>query len=437
MNKSSRRSIAVPVLTAATAALALLAGCGSSDNAGSGTPTGPAAGIVEVVGSDNAETYKPVIDAFEAANQGITVKYTQIPFDQFNATMQQRLTAKDSTIDVYTVDQPRVSQLAAKGFLEDLSDLDERARKSTSDASYQANLFKEKLWSVPMWNSTQLLFYNKDALAKAGVAAPTADPAKRWTWQQVEAAGKKAQAAGIKYGLLMEQAEAYYQLQPLAESLDGGSGVTGDDALTPAVTTDGWKKAMTWYGETFASGLSPRGIGGFQTGPVFSGGNVAFFVGGPWDIGIFAKAKVNWGVAPLPYFEGGKPVTPTGSWSLGINPASDNKAAARRFLEFATLDAAGNLATTQATTIIPANTEAEAKYLPKLESLAGAKSAGVAALISHEIEKTAVGRPATVGYIQFEEVLGKAFADIRNGAEPAARLEQATGQLDEAWKQIR
>jgi multiple sugar transport system substrate-binding protein len=418
----------------------VLAGCGNNSSPGTAPAAdqGPESGTITVVGSDNTETYAPVIKAFEAANPGIKVTYSQVPFDQFNATLQQRLGAKDSTIDVYTVDQPRVSQLAAKGFLVDLTDLDERTKAATSQASYDANRFRDKLWSLPMWNSTQFLFYNKSALQKAGVTPPPADPEQRWTWEQVAEAGKQAQQkSGIKYGLLFEQAEAYYQLQPLAESLGGGSGITGDDALTPAVTTDGWKKAMTWYGGTFASGLSPRGIGGFQTGPVFSNGDVAFFVGGPWDIGIFASAKVDWGIAPMPYFEGGKPVTPTGSWSLGINPASKQQGMARKFVEFATLDTAGNLATTEATTIIPANTKSEAQYLPRLEKLAGARSAGASKIVAYEASKTAVGRPVSVGYIQFEEVMGKAFADIRNGADAASRLESATGQLTEAWKSIR
>lgn len=330
-----------------------------------------------------------------------------------------------------------MAQLAAKGFLVDLGDLDGKLKEVTSSGSYDANHFKGKLWSLPMWNSTQFLFYNKAALKKAGVTPPTADPQQRWTWEQVAAAGRKAQDAGIKYGLFLEQPEAYYQLQPLMESVGGGSGITGDDMLTPAITTDGWKKALTWYGETFSSGLSPRGIGGFQTGPVFSDGNVAFFVGGPWDIGIFAGSKVDWGVAPMPYFEGGKPYSPTGSWSLGINPASKQQGMARKFIEFATLDPAGNKATTDALTIIPANTQAEAEYLPGLEKLAGERSAGVADLVKYESAKSALPRPVSVGYIQFEEVLGKAFADIRNGADAPQRLEEATAQLNDAWKSIK
>jgi multiple sugar transport system substrate-binding protein len=433
-----RNLFALPA--AALAAALLLAGCGgsSASNSPATADPGPATGTITFTGTDNAETYQPVIKAFEAKNPGIKVTYTQIPFDQFNATMQQRLSAKDTGIDVYTVDEPRVSQLAAKGFLTDLSDLDAKVKTSFSAAADKTNHFRDKLWSLPMWNSTQYLFYNKTALAKAKVTPPTADPQLRWTWEQVEAAGRKSmQAGGTKYGLFMEQPEAYYQLQPLAESLGGGSGITGDDALTPAVETDGWKKAMQWYGATFASGLSPRGIGGFQTGPVFAAGQVAFFVGGPWDLKIFGSSKIDWGVAPLPYFQGGKPVTPTGSWSLGINPASKQQAMARKFVEFATLDPAGNLATTSTTTIIPANVAAQKQYTPKMDAFSGAKTAGAAAITAYESEHTAVSRPVSVGYIQFEEVMGKAFADIRNGTNPGTRLQQATQQLNEAWKSIK
>lgn len=417
-----------------------LAACsgGSSSQGGDSADPGPETGTINLLAADDESAYAPVITAFEAANPGITVDFSQVPFDQFNATLQQRLDAKDETIDVYTVDQPRVAQLAAKGFLVDLSDLDAQLKDATTPAQYDANHYQDTLYSLPMWNSTQFLFYNKTVLQEAGITPPPADPSQRWTWEQVSEAGRTAMdKTGISHGLFFEQPEGYYQLQPLIESAGGGSGITGDDMLTADITSEGWVKALTWYRETFESGLSPRGIGGFQTGAVFSDGNVAFFVGGPWDLGIFAQSTVDWGVAPMPYFEGGEEYTPTGSWGLGINPASTKQAMARKFIEFATLNAAGNKATTDALTIIPANVEAEAQYLPGLETIAGEKSAGAAAIVAYESANTALPRPVSVGYIQFEEVLTKAFADIRNGADAKTRLDQASQQLTDAWKAIR
>ena len=58
-------------------------------------------------------------------------------------------------------------------------------------------------------------------------------------------------------------------------------------------------------------------------------------------------------------------------------------------------------------------------------------------IMKDDAEHTAVARPRSVGYIQFEDIMTKAFADIRNGADPKARLDQATQEITTAWKQLR
>lgn len=427
------------VIVAATLAGALAA-CGSGGSGGSGGSDGAsqaadAAGPIQFVGPEDPKTFAPVIAGFEAKNPGLKVTYTQVPFDQLNSVLQQRLAAKDDSIDVYTVDQPRVAALAARGFLTDLTALTDKVKSAALPGQYEVNVFRDKLWALPIWTSDQFLFYNTELLEKAGVQPPSSDPAKRWTWEQTVEAGKKAQEkAGAQWAVIPEQIEQFYQLQSLAESLGGGSGITGPEMLTPAITTDGWVKAMTWYHGLFANKLAPRGVGSFQTSPLFSEGKVAFFAGGPWDVGTFAAAKgLKWGVAPYPYFQGGKPVTPTGSWSWGVNPASKKQTAAQKFIEYAALDPEGNLQTTQNTTIIPSGKAAFEKYVPLLD----AKAKGVGEIMKDDAEHTAVARPRSVGYIQFEDIMTKAFADIRNGADPKARLDQATQEITTAWKQLR
>lgn len=433
-----RPRLRIALAAAVAGALGVLSACGSGGGS-TAADSGPASGTVQFVGPEDPKTFQPVIAGFEAKNPAIKVKYTQVPFDQLNNVLQQRLAAKDKSIDVYTVDQPRLSALATRGFLVDLSDLTGKVKGSAVSGQYDVNVFRGKMWALPIWTSDQFLFYNIDLLKKAGIAPPPKDPAKRWTWEQTGQAGKKAQAdGGAKWAVIPEQIEQFYQLQSLAESLGGGPGITGPDMLTPALTTDGWIKAMTWYHDLFTKGLAPRGVGSFQTSPLFAEGKVAFFAGGPWDVGTFSAAKnLNWGIAPYPYFAGGKPVTPTGSWSWGINPASANKSAARAFIEYASLNPDGNLLTTKNTTIIPSNKAAFAKYVPTLDALGGAKSAGVGAILTYDDQHTAVSRPRSVGYIQFEDIMTKAFADVRNGADPRTRLEQASAQLKAAWAQLR
>ncbi|UFU05433.1 sugar ABC transporter substrate-binding protein [Ruania halotolerans] len=429
----SRLAAAAAVLTSGALALAACSDESPTPSADEATPS-----AINLLGPEDPATFAPLIEGFEAEHDGYSVEYTQVPFDQLNSTLQQRLGAEDSTIDVYTVDQPRVAQLAAQGYLVDLTDLADEAQEVMSPTMYDVNVIGEEMWAASIWDSTQLMFYNVDALTAAGVEPPSSDPAERWTWEETVAAAEQVQAAGeTEWGLILEQIEYYYQLQPLMASLGGGSGITGEDALTPDITNDAWVEAMTWYGDLFADGLAPRGVGSFETSPIFADGESAFFVGGPWDVGVFSESETNWAVAPMPYFDGGEQVTPTGSWSWGINPASQNQAAALLFLEYATLNPEGNLLSTEATTIIPANAEAAAEYLPQLEELAGDRSAGVADLITYELENTAFARPLTVGYVQFEEVMNTAFADIRNGSDPAERLAEATSQLEDAWSQLR
>ena len=140
------------------------------------------------------------------------------------------------------------------------------------------------------------------------------------TWEQLTADAKKAKDAGAQYGFLFGQFDRYYQLEPLPVQLGGSVGATGNGNLTPDFTSDAWVKAFTWYGSLFADGVSPRGVKSEQTDPAFLAGRAAYMVEGPWLLPQLQASKVDWGVAPQPVFEGGKPATPTGSWSLGDEP---------------------------------------------------------------------------------------------------------------------
>lgn len=431
------------IVAAATTALALtgglLAGCSSSPSTAAGSASGPGTNTTQTVsftGSDGAATYAPVIKAFEAKYPKITIKYTQLPQTSFSSTMQQRLSGKDSSIDVYTVDAGDVPELAAQGFLVDLSALKAQTKAITSSDEYKTNLFRGKQWALPVWTSTQLLFYNKGALTKAGVKTPSLSPSEPMSWEQlaIDAAAVQKKG-GTQSGVLFEQPAAYYELQPLAESLGGGSGVTGSNGLSTDINNAGWTKAMEWYSSLYKSGVAPR-VPNLQSQAYFLDGKTGYYIGGPWDVGIFASSKLSWGIAPLPKFATGKQVTPTGSWSWGISPYSKHQAAALAFAKFASLTTEGNRATTEATTIIPANTKAAADYLPSLEKLAGSKSAGVTAIMTYQTH-TAVNRPNTVGYVQFESIADKAFSDIQNGADVPSRLAQLKQQIQVAWKSLK
>lgn len=405
---------------------------------GSLQPTKAQDGVeLSFVGPEQPSAMEPVIAAFEAANPGITVTYESVPFAQLNDILQTRLGSGDATPDIFTADQPRIPALVSRGFLMDLTDAAGDISELVLPSAIEASTVDGRLYALPVSTSTQLLYYNRDLLEKAGLTPPPADPAQRLTWEQVAKDALTAQQAGAKWGFMFDQVSRVYQILPLPESLGGGNGVSGDDALTPEITNDAWVKAAEFYGKLFADGLAPRGIAPEQTPDLFANGEVAYFVGGPWWIPKFAGTEgLNYGVAPHPYFEGGEAVTPTGAWSWGVNPNSAHPEEALAFIKFATLDTAGALETAKGIAIPPANRAALEQYLTQ-ESFTTENISGVSDLIRYELENTAVIRPRTVGFIQYEEIVGRALEDIRNGAPAQATLEAASEELAAAWSRLK
>jgi multiple sugar transport system substrate-binding protein len=231
---------------------------------------------------------------------------------------------------------------------------------------------------------------------------------------------------------VFEQVNRYYQLQPLPESLGGGPGLTGPDLLEPDITNDAWVQAFEWYGKLFAEQISPRGIPPEQTTSLFTDGQVALYVGIPTNPTLEeakSKGQLEWGVAAHPYFDGGKPVTPTDSWSWGINPFSDKQEAALEWLEYVALTKEGSLQGAKNVPVPPTQVGAFREYINQL-SKSPTEPSGMGDLINYELENTAVHRPRTIGYVQFEEVLNTAFEDIANGADPGSTLQRASGDLD-------
>ena len=373
-----------------------------------------------------------VLDAFAEDHPTITVEYDNVPFDQLNSVLEARITNKDGNPDVYWADMPRIAALAARGYTTDLTEQFEPYRDAWDAASYEGSSADGRLQGVPIANSTQLLYYNKDLLDAAGLEYPSADPESRITWEQISADAQAAVEAGAPNGLVFGQVDRYYQLQALPVSLGGSAGATGDDNLTPDVTSEPWVEAMEWYGSTFESGISPRGVAAEQNDPAFLAGSTAYQVQGPWLLPALQASEVNWGVALHPYFEGSEPVTATGSWALSMNPFSTEKEAAAIFMKWMSVDGGSGYIQNMPEPELPANVEGKTSYYER-DVFASEEGKKAAEIIDYETANTAVNRLSTVGYVEFEEVMGRAFADVRNGADPAAALETAEQELNTAW----
>jgi multiple sugar transport system substrate-binding protein len=423
---------------ALTAAAALtIAGCATSGGSSSSSPltlpsTDPTA-TIHVVSVQGLQTndMQDVVNAFEKAHPTIKIVWQTVPFDSETSILDTDIANKQGNPDVYYADEPRIPALVARGEIQDLTSIFGSYKDQFNPSAWDANLVDGKLYATPIADSTQLLYYNKDLLAKAGITPPPATPTSPITWDQLAADAVKAHAARATYGMAFGQPDTYYQLEPLPVELGGSKGATGQGNLTPDITSNAWVQAMTWYGKLFSSGASSTAENSTNADPDFYAGKSAFLVDGAWVLPDLQKSTFNWGVAPEPVFQaGGTNATPSGSGSYAMNPFSKNKGAAAIFLKWLSID--NGYVTYRANPELPVSPSGAKAYFAKpIFSTPGGKDAE--AIIDYQTAHTAQARLATVGYVEFETIMGNAFADIQSGADPKTTLETAATQLKTAW----
>ncbi len=385
---------------------------------------------IRVAGILPLEEMQPILDAFAAEHPTITVKYDESPFENLASVLQTRITSKTGDPDIYWANMPDIAAQVNRGYAADITDQFQGLTDSFSTSTLEATTVDGRLFGLPIANSTQLLFYNKTLLDAAGVEYPSADPENRSTWEDIAAGAKKAIAAGAPNGFLFEQ-QNYYQFEPLPVQLGGSVGATDEGNLTPDLTGKAWVDSMSWLGSLYKDGISPKGIPSNQYGALFQGGSLAYFVGGPWNLpALNSQTETQWGVAAQPVFEGGKPVTPTGSWALSINAFSKEKPAAAIFLKFMAVE--DGYIKYRPSPELPATTTAEPLYFDRdvFKTDEGKKAEKI---IAYETANTAVNRVGTIGYIEFDKILTDAYADIVNGGDAAEVLQKAQDDLTTAW----
>lgn len=139
---------------------------------------------------NDAKNFQAVIDAFQAKNPGISVKYSSSA--DFNTVLNVRTSSGDYP-DLSAIPQPGVvKDLAAKGVIVPVpADVLANIKRNYSPAWQNLGKGNDgKVYGVfHRVNVKGLVFYNKAAFAKAGYTVPS-------TWVQLQALTKKMETSG-------------------------------------------------------------------------------------------------------------------------------------------------------------------------------------------------------------------------------------------------
>lgn len=313
----------------ALACLAGLAGCGRSDHRTT---------IRFWAMGREGEVVQELIHDFEARNPDLRVDVQQVPW---TAAHEKLLTAfvGRATPDVSQLGNTWVCEFVALGAL---APLDGRvaASRLVDPADHFAgiwatNIIDDRLYGIPWYVDTRLLFYRRDLLAAAGHPEP---PTTWAQWRAAMADVVRAGGAGT-YGILLPVNE---WAQPTILGLQAGSPLLADDGTRGAFREPAYRRAFTWYVNLFRDGLAPP-VSNNEIANVyqeFSRGTFAMYITGPWNIGEFrrrlpAEQQGAWATAPLPGPDAATPgVSVAGGSSLVVFKDSAHADAAWRLVEY-------------------------------------------------------------------------------------------------------
>jgi ABC-type glycerol-3-phosphate transport system substrate-binding protein len=373
------------------------------------------------------------VEAFEAEYPDINVELEEYPFTQLFDVIEIKLGSQSSNFDVVLTDATMVSGYAYRGFIAPLDDYYTEEEKAVfAPALVDSGSCQGSFYTPPIKNSSHVLFYNKDLLDAAGLEYPSVDPEERLTWDEIVEMSEAIMAASSDptvYGLTFEQISRPYQILPLVNSAEGeGIGPDGME-VEGYVNGPGFTRAMQWYSDIHNTyGIAPKGVAPSETIGLFTAGKIAFICANIFDYRTFeATEGLRYGFAPFPSFADGVPATPTDSFHIGVSNFSENKAAAAEFVKFFT-SGKGNDAFCSARGEFSARVGELQKYFddPQYDE----EPLSIFRLAAYEAQNTAAPRPKSLGYREWESVIGATIEDIRNGADVEKALDAAVSSIE-------
>ena len=279
------------------------------------------------------EVVAEMIPDFERRNPSIKVVMQQIPWI---AAHEKLVTAYvgDAMPDVAQVGNTWIPEFVTMRALDALTWPAEEQR-DFFPGIWATNIVDGKLYGIPWYVDTRVLFYRKDLLASVGY------PRGPRTWKEwIDCMERLVREGKSRYGILMPTNE-HEHIEVLAMS--NGSPFLDAAGTHGAFREPPFRGAFAFYVELFRRGFAPK-VNNTQVANLyqqFAQGEFAMHITGPWNVGEFRRRlppemRDQWATAPLPSRDAAHPtgISMAGGASLVIFRASRHKEAARKFIEF-------------------------------------------------------------------------------------------------------
>jgi multiple sugar transport system substrate-binding protein len=339
------------ILVLATGAV----GCQPQPAATSQAPTAASGGTgaqpvtIHVITMDQAAMstaqFDDVAKEFEAANPGIKVEMTYVPYEQVHDKIVTGMAANPPAYDAVMVDVIWYDEFVKDGYLADVtSRITPDEKNNIFPTAWNVVTRNGKAYGMPWLLDTKYLYYNKDLLKQAGFDNPPA------TWEELLTQAQAIKDKGlIEYPIVWSWAQAEAAICDFTALLYGNGGQFLDSAGKPAFNNAQGVQVLTWMKQSLDDGLSnPASVTDLETNvlDVMNQGKAAFSLNWlfAYDVSNFdsdqSQVMGKIGITTIPVFDSMKgslkSASVDGSTGFSITATSPNVDAAWKYLEFLT-----------------------------------------------------------------------------------------------------
>ncbi|MDQ0901324.1 MULTISPECIES: ABC transporter substrate-binding protein [unclassified Paenibacillus] len=239
---------------------------------------------------------KKIVDNYNKSQEKYTVKMTIQPNGDYYKLLDTAIATKKGVPDVAIMHLDQTPTYIAKDLLQPLDEVAKSVgvEKSNFPAATVDYSTKDGKWySIPLDVHPLIMYYNKDLFKAAGITAP---PTNRQEF--VDAAKKLTDPSKGVWGAAMPTFWIQNFLFPTILFQNGGNFL--DDKGNIAYNSPAGVEAVTFMRSLSTMKVSPPTVAQDGDFNLFQQGKSAMHFNGPWSKDAFDKAKINYGVAPVP-----------------------------------------------------------------------------------------------------------------------------------------
>lgn len=423
-------------LLCATMAVSMLAGCGSGETS-SASPDSSTDSTADVGGEATqtaveettiefwtidlkaafGDFFNEMIAAYEAENPGVTINWTDIPYDDVQSKLVTAV-AGGTAPDVVNLNTQLTLNLAGENALVDLNaEATEEQKSIYIEDLWNSAKIGDSVYAFPWYASPDIMFYNAELFEQAGMDVPST----------FEEALQEAEEFYNKTGAYLFLPDEFFNLL-----VEENISILNEDGTAAAFNTPETVELLNHYKEYTESGVIPKTKWGDwdEALKLFESGKLAIVSSSGSSLSrikdeapdIYEKICIS---TPL-----------TGKTGLSRNPlmnlvvpaASKNHEAAIAFANYVTNDA-NQLAFCKEVSIFPSTVEAsqDPYFTSDTETLEGQASA-MSAQASQTSQDFSLG---VANQNNIQQAIDKAYeAVIINGEDTQASLDQAESDVN-------